>query len=158
MTRTLSAALLALTMGLGAPASAQDSQLVASAQNTLDQYGYDVDASLLSLEQVAEFQTYFGGADEPANPAAARQRIDQILVRDAATATYVSEDMRALFDDTTMLEQTARQMLDEAGYAEVDVSGLTNAQLARIYFLQEDSVDNNPADLRDSIQAILDES
>jgi hypothetical protein len=161
MTRTLPTALLALALGFGTPALAQDNpQLTASAQTTLDQYGYDLDASLLSLEQLAEFQTYFGGNNEITNPAEAQQRIDEILVREAGTSTYVSEDMRALFEDTTMMEQTARNVLDQAGpaFAEVDVSGLTNEQLARIYFLQENNVVNNPGELDDALQAILDDS
>jgi hypothetical protein len=46
MTRTISTALLALALGLGTPAVAQDEPARAPrAQNTLDQYGYDVDAS-----------------------------------------------------------------------------------------------------------------
>jgi hypothetical protein len=157
MTRTLSASLLALALGLGTPALAQDSQLAIGAQNTLDRYGYDVDASLLSEEQLAQFQTFFGN-EEPADEVAAQQRIDEILVMDAGTSTYVSEEMRAMFDDTTILEENARQLLDQAGYAEVDVSGLTNEQLARMWFLTERDVDNNRAELENSIQAILDES
>ena len=161
MTRTLSTALLALALGFGTPALAQDNpQLTASAQNTLERYGYEVDAELLSLEQLAEFQTYFGGANEFTNDAAAQQRIDEILSMEAGTYTYMSEDMRTLFEDTTMMEQTARDVLNQAGpsYAEVDVSGLTNEQLARIYFLKERDVVNNQAELENALQAILDES
>jgi hypothetical protein len=158
MTRTISTAILALALGLGTPALAQDSQLAIQAQNTLDQYGYEVDASLLSQEQLAQFQTFFGGDEQPTNEAGARQRIDEILVMDAGTSTYVSEEMRAMFEDTTILEENARQLLDAAGYAEVDVSGLTNEQLAQLWFLQERDENNNPADLSNRIQAILDES
>jgi 3-methyladenine DNA glycosylase Mpg len=158
MTRTLSTAILALALGLGTPVFAQDSQLATLAQNTLEEHGYEVDASILTPEQLAEFQTYFGADDELSDPAAARQRIDEILVMDAGTSTYVSEDMRALFADTTMLEETARDVLNRAGHPEVDVSGLTNEQLARIYFLQERDVVNDPAELENAIQAILDES
>ena len=156
MTRTLSTALLALALGLGTPAIAQDSQLAVEAQNVLDEYGYELDASLLSQEQLAEFQTF--QAQQVENPADAQQRIDQILVMDAGTSTYVSEEMRAMFDDMTALEQNARELLSSAGYAEVDVSGLTTAQLAQLWFLKERDENNNPGDLADRVQAILDES
>jgi hypothetical protein len=161
MPRTLSTAVLALALGFGTPTLAQDNpQLAASAQTTLDQYGYEVDASLLSLEQLAEFPTYFEGDEAITGTAQAQQRIDEILMMDAGTSTYVSENMRALFEDTTMLEQTARNILDQAGpaYAEVDVSGLTNEQLTRIYFLQERDVMNSQAELENALQAILEES
>jgi 3-methyladenine DNA glycosylase Mpg len=161
MTRTLSTALLALVLGFGTPAIAQDNpQLTTLAQNTLEQYGYEVDADMLSLEQLAEFQAYFGSENELTSPASAQQRIDEILSMEAGTYTYVSEDMRALFEDTTMMEQTAQDVLQQAGpsYAEVDVSGLTNEQLARIYFLKERDVVNDPAELENALQAILDES
>jgi hypothetical protein len=156
MTRTLSTALLALTLGLGAPAIAQDSQLAIEAQNVLDEYGYEVDANLLTQRQLAEFQTF--QTQQVENPADAQQRIDQILVMNAGTSTYVSEEMRAMFDDMTALEQNAQQLLASAGYPEVDVSGLTNEQLAQLWFLRERDEDSNPGDLTDRVQAILDES
>jgi hypothetical protein len=156
MTRTLSTALLALTLGLGTPAIAQDSQLAIQAQNVLDEYGYEVDANLLTQRQLAEFQTF--QTQQVENPADAQQRIDQILVMDAGTSTYVSEEMRAMFDDMTALEQNAQELLASAGYAEVDVSGLTNEQLAQLWFLKERGEHNNPADLMDRVQVILDES
>ena len=161
MTRTLSTALLALALGFGTPATAQDNlQLTAMAQDVLDRYDYEVDADLLSLEQLAEFQTYFAGEDEVVGQTEAQNRIDEILSMDAGTYTYISEDMRTLFEDTTMMEQTAQDVLQQAGpdYAEVDVSGLTNEQLARIYFLKERDVVNNPTELENALQAILDES
>jgi hypothetical protein len=157
MTRVISTALFALALGFGAPAIAQDSQLEIEAQNVLAEFGYEgVDASMLSQEQLAEFQTFQTQNIE--NPADAQQRIDQILVMEAGTSTYVSDEMRAMFDDTTALEQNARQLLDSAGYSEVDVSGLTNEQLAQLWFLQERDEDNNPAELSNRIQVILDES
>ena len=157
MKRTLNTALFALAIGLGAPAIAQDSQLEIEAQNVLEEFGYEgVDASMLSELQLAEFQTFQTQNIE--NPADAQQRIDRILVMDAGTSTYVSEEMRAMFDDTTVLEQNARDLLNSAGYSEVDVSGLTNEQLAQLWFLQERDEDNNPGDLANRIQAILDES
>ena len=156
MTRTLSTALVAVTLGLATPATAQDSQLAIEAQNLLDTYGYEVDARLLSTAQLAEFQTL--QSQDVENPAEARQRIDRILVMDAGTSTYVSDEMQALFEDSTALEDNARQLLDSAGYGQVDVSGLTNEQLAQMWFLQErDGVDNR-ATLENWIQAILDET
>lgn len=156
MTRTLSTALVAVTLGLATPATAQDSQLAIEAQNLLDTYGYEVDARLLSTAQLAEFQTF--QSQDVENPAEARQRIDRILVMDAGTSTYVSDEMQALFEDSTALEDNARRLLDSAGYGQVDVSGLTNEQLAQMWFLQErDGVDNR-ATLENWIQAILDET
>jgi hypothetical protein len=156
MIRTLSSALVALSLGFAAPAFAQDSQLAAEAQNILDQYGYEVDATQLSEQQLAEFQTF--ASQDVTDQAAAEQRIDQILVMDAGTSIFVSEEMRAMFDNPTELEQNARQLLDTAGYSEVDVSGLTTEQLAQLWFLQGSDESGTQADLVDRIQVILGES
>jgi hypothetical protein len=156
MTRTLGTALVALTLGFAPPAIAQDSQLAIEAQNLLDEYGYEVDATLLDTEQLAEFQTF--QTQDVENPAEARQRIDRILVMDAGTATFVSDGMQAMFEESTALEDNARQLLDRAGFDEVDVSGLTNAQLARMWFLQERDGADGRAGLENRIQAILDET
>jgi hypothetical protein len=158
MTRTIGTAILALALGFGAPALAQDSQLATEAQNTLTQYGYDVDASLLTDEQLAQFQTEFSAENTYDNEADARARIDEILVMDAGTSTYVSEEMRAMFDNPTELEANARELLDSAGFTDVDVSGLTTEQLAQLWFLKERDGDNNETDARNRIQTILDES
>jgi hypothetical protein len=159
MNRTISTALLALALGFGTPALAQDSQLVAEADSILQEYGYEgVNADMFSTEQLAQFQTYFGAENEFENPAEARQRIDEILMMDAGTSTFVSAEMRAMFDDPTELEANARELLEQAGRTDVDVSGLTTEQLAQFWFLRERDEENNPAQLTDRIQAILDES
>jgi hypothetical protein len=159
MTRTISTALLALALGLGTPALAQDSQLATEAQNTLDRYEYEVDATMLSEEQLAQFQTYFGGDGVGDDPAQARQRIDEILMMDAGTATFISADMQAMFDNPTELEANARSLLDSAGFSEVDVSGLTNAQLAQLWFLKDDnSSTDGDNTVRLRVESILDES
>jgi hypothetical protein len=159
MNRTISTALLALALGFGTPALAQDSQLVAEADSILQEYGYEgVNADMFSTEQLAQFQTYFGAENEFENPAEARQRIDEILMMDAGTSTFISAEMRAMFDDPTELEANARELLEQAGRTDVDVSGLTTEQLAQFWFLRERDEENNPAQLTDRIQAILDES
>jgi hypothetical protein len=158
MTRTISTAVLALALGFGTPALAQDSQLATEAQNTLDRFEYQVDASMLSEEQLAQFQTYFNGDGVGDDPALARQRIDEILMMDAGTSTFISADMQAMFDNPTELEANARTLLDRAGYSEVDVSGLTNAQLAQLWFLQDENSSTNDQDMRLRVGTILDES
>ena len=160
MIRTLSTALVALTLGFGGMAAAQ-SQLEIQAQNTLDRYGYEgVDVGALSTEQLALFQTYFAGEEQFDNDVGARNRIDEILMMDEGTSVYISPDMRAMLDDPTVLEQNARALLDQAGYEDVDVSTLTTEQLAQLWFVQErDEVVNNPAALEDFIAGtVLDAS
>jgi hypothetical protein len=159
MNRTINTAILALALGIGTPALAQDSQLATEAQNTLDRFEYEVDATMLSEEQLAQFQTYFGGDGLGDDPAQARQRIDEILMMDAGTATYISPDMQSMFEDPTVLQENARTLLDRAGFAEVDVSGLTNAQLAQLWFLRDDnSSTNDDNTVRLRVETILDES
>ena len=160
MTRTLSTALVALTLGFGGMAAAQ-SQLELQAQNALERYGYDsVAATALSDEQLAEFETYFGGEEQFTNAVSARNRIDEILMMDEATTIYISPDMQAMLDDTTVLEENARALLDRAGFEDVDVSTLSNEQLTQLWFVQErDDVVNNPASLENFIQGtVLDAS
>lgn len=227
MTRTLSSALLALSLGFGAAAFAQSSQLVVDAQNTLDRYGYsEIDASTLSEAQLAELHTTFGATQEFADDVAARQRIDQILalgtdpadvesqqlliqaqrtldqygyagldaemlsplqiaelqtsfgdgtefsteseaqrridqilMMDAATATFVSEQMQALFADPAYpeLRQNARDLLSDAGYDPALAEALDVSQLSEMWFLQEDAAER-PAGLQNRIRVILDDS
>lgn len=156
MIRTLSTALVALTIGFGGMAAAQ-SQLAIQAENTLERYGYEgVNVEMLSTEQLAEFQTYFGGANEFTNEVDARNRIDEILMMDEGTSVYISPDMQAMFDDTTVLEENARALLDRAGFENVDVSTLTNTQLAQLWFVQErDEVVNDPTSLENYIQGTV---
>jgi hypothetical protein len=158
MSRTISTALLALALGFGSPALAQDSQLATEAQNVLERFDYNVDASLLTEEQLAQFQTYFNGDGLADNPAQARQRIDEILMMDAGTSTYISAEMQAMFDDPTELQKNAQMLLDRTGFTEVDVSGLTNAQLAQLWFLQDENSSTNDNDMRLRVETILDES
>jgi hypothetical protein len=160
MTRTLSTALVALTLGFGGMAVAQDSQLQIGAQNTLERYGYEgVNVEMLSTEQLALFQTYFG-SDPDLGEVGARHRIDEILMMEEGTTTYISPDMQAMFDDTSQLELNARTLLDLGGFEEVDVSTLTTQQLAQLWFVQERSdVMNSPVALRNFIEvSVLDAS
>ena len=160
MTRMLSTAIVALTLGFGGMAVAQ-SQLEIQARTTLERYGYEgVDVEALSTEQLALFETYFAGEEEFDNEVSARNRIDEILMMEEGTSLYISPDMQAMLDDTTVLEENARALLDRAGFEEVDVRTLTNAQLTQLWFVQErDDVMNNPASLENFIQGtVLNES
>lgn len=161
MNRMIGTAILALALGMGGSVLAQDDQLRINAQTTLTQYGYDVDPSLLTQDQLARFQTEFGAGTEVADEAQARQRIDQILYMDAGTATFVSEEMQALFADPAYpeLRSNARTLLSEVGRDPDLAETLTIDQLAQMWFLQEgDSVASRPADLADRIQVILGDS
>ena len=161
MIRTLSTALFALSLGFGGMAVAQDSQLEIGAQNTLERYGYEgVNVEMLSTEQLALFETYFAGDPDFDTEIGARNRIDEILMMEEATSTYISPDMQAMFDDTTALEENARTLLDRAGFEEVDVGTLTTQQLAQLWFVQErDDVINDPVALENFIEAsVLDAS
>lgn len=123
MTRTLSSAFLALSLGFGGAAFAQDSQLAIEAQNTLDRYGYvGVDASTLTEAQLAEFQAYFGGSDDFTDDAAARQRIDLILASDAEADGVLSQQLLI----------QAQQTLDSYGYSAIDAEMLSASQIAEI--------------------------
>lgn len=161
MNRMLSTALLALTLGFGGIAAAQDGQLEIGAQNTLERYGYEgVNVDMLSTEQLALFETYFAGEGQLDSEVSARNRIDEILMMEEGTSAYISPDMRAMFDDATALEQNARTLLDRAGYESVDVGTLTTQQLAQLWFVQErDEVVNDPVALGNFIEAsVLDAS
>lgn len=159
MTRTLSTALLALALGFGAPALAQeDAQLRQSAEATLNEYGYSgVNVDALTSEQLAEFQTL--EQQDVDNPADAQRRIDEILVMDSGSAMFVSEEMRALMEEPEYpeLRRNARTILGEAGYDAAIADGLSVEQLAQLWFLQErDSDENDPAMIENRIQSILD--
>jgi hypothetical protein len=161
MTRRLSTALLALTLGFGTPAFAQDNpQLTTMAQNVLEEYGYEVDASVLSLQQLAEFQTYFGAAEDFGSDTRARNRIDEILMLDEGTVTFVSPDTATMMENRSGLEQNAREILDEAGFEEVAVNDLSQVQLAQLWLVRErDEIMNDQAALENYIQAsVLDGS
>lgn len=162
MTRTLSTALLALALGFGTPALAQDNpQLAAMAQNVLDEHGYDsVDATSLSLQQLAEFQTYFGATDDLNSVSGARNRIHEILMMDEASTAFVSPQMRTALEDRTGLEANARELLDDAGFEAVAVNDLSQVQLAQLWLVRErDDIMNNQAALRGFIEgSVLDGS
>ena len=84
-----------------------DSQLPEGLSDSLTQYGYEVDPSLLTEQQRERF-TELGvvnsGSDDEEEM---RSRIDEILVMDAGTATYVSQEMRAMMDNPTELQANA---------------------------------------------------
>jgi hypothetical protein len=161
MTRTISTAILALALGLGAPAIAQeatDSQLPPGLSDSLTQYGYDLDPSLLTEDQRQRFTELgvlnSGSGDEEE----VRSRIDEILVMDAGTATYVSQEMRAMMENPTELQANAEALFSRYGMSDVDVSGLTTEQLAQLWFLQERGAESSDDDVRLRIEEILGQS
>lgn len=158
MKRFMGPALLALTLGFGAPAAAQDAQLQEQAGRVLAQHGYGaVDTSMLTVDQLARLQTL--EAQDLTSEGAIRQEIDQILLMDVGTATFVSEEMQALFaEPQSELRENARELLSEAGYDPALADGLELPQLAELWFLQEQPEINQPAVLQDRIQVILGDS
>jgi hypothetical protein len=162
MNRTISTAIIALALGLSAPAFAQetstDSQLPEGLSDSLTQYGYEVDPSLLTEQQRERF-TELGvvnsGSDDEEEM---RSRIDEILVMDAGTATYVSQEMRAMMDNPTELQANAESLFSKFGMTDVDVSGLTTEQLAQLWFLQERGEESSDDDVRLRIEEILGQS
>jgi hypothetical protein len=154
MNRTIGTAILALALGLGAPAMAQDDERMLNTRTTLEQYGYDLDPTLLTDDQLTRFEE-LSASGSTANEIEARQRIDEILVMDAGTSTFVSEEMRAMFDNPTELEANARQLLARAGATDVDVSTLSFEQLAQLWFINEHGTDYSDADLTSRVQAVL---
>jgi hypothetical protein len=161
MTRTLGTAILALALGFSAPAIAQENtetQLPPGLSDSLTQYGYDLDPSLLTEDQLQRFSEAgvldSGSGDEEE----VRSRIDEILVMDAGTATYVSDEMRAMMDSPTELQANAEALFSKYGMSDVDVSGLTTEQLAQLWFLQERGDETSDDDIRLRIEEILGQS
>lgn len=155
MKRLMGTAALALTLGLGAPAVAQDSQLAAQVENFLMEHGYtEVNASMLTTEQLAQLQ----GLEERDVPdSQVEGSIDEILVMDAGTSMYVSEEMRAMMDEdgSAALIRNAREILAEAGHDPALADQLSTEQLAQIWFLREREDSDNPATLESRLDAIL---
>jgi hypothetical protein len=154
MNRTIGTAILALALGLGAPAVAQDDERMLDTRTTLEQYGYDLDPALLSEDQLASFEE-MNAAPGSSSDVEARQRIDEILVRDAGTSTFVSEETRAMFDNPTELETNARALLARVGTPDVDVSTLSVEQLAQLWFINEHGTEYTDGDLAARVQAVL---
>lgn len=156
MTRTLSTALLALTISLGAglgAATAQDSQLRASAGNTLDHYGFtEVDPTLLSDDQLVMFNNF--DSQDFVNDAEASARIDQILLMNAVTAPYVSDEMTVIMQEEgqPQLRNNARTLLERAGYDPAIAEQMTVQQLAEMWFI-DDTIDDE--ELRRRVQVLL---
>jgi hypothetical protein len=169
MTRKTTTAILALALGLGAPAFAQEGGAAvdpaqiegqgAGVAETLSQYGYDIDPSILTDDQRQRFDGLaVAGTGDNDGEDDMRRRIDEILVMDAGTATYVSEEMRSMMDNPTELQANAEALLNEYGMSDVDVSGLTTEQLAQLWFLQESGDDSSDGDVRMRIEEILGQS
>lgn len=155
MTRTISTAILALALGFSTPVLAQQTEVSPQIQDTLTQYGYDVDPSLLTDEQIEGFESLaVQGTGDNEGDEQMRRRIDQILVMDAGTSTFVSEEMRAMMDNPTELEANAENILSRAGMTDVDVSALSTEQLAQLWFLQEADAGDD-TDLRQRVEEIL---
>lgn len=127
------------------------SSLRASADQLLNEYGFDISAALLSGEQLAEFRRLDGELEE-LSQAEAKTRIEGVLTDDAVTASFVSDPGGE--SAWNSLRASADQLLNEYGF-DVDPSLLSDEQLADLRRLDGDLEQLSQAEASTRIEGVL---
>jgi len=154
MTRMkIGTALLALTLAMGGTAAtAQEyNSLRASADQLMNEYGFDVDPGLLSDQQLTELQRLEGEVAEMSR-AEAQTRIGGVLMSDEMTSTYETDPAGEAA--WSSLRASADQLLNQYDF-DISAELLSDQQLAEFRRLDSDLEGLSQADARTRIEGVL---
>jgi hypothetical protein len=144
-------ATIALALALAASPALANQEMRENADQIMNDYGFDVDASLLSDEQLIQFMVLDDLEDKPR--AAVSNRISGILDDNPATETYASGvTVEWMTGERDQLVAHADQVMNDYG-VEADPSDLTEEQLVELFF--HDFSDGSRAENVNAIQGII---
>ena len=148
------ATIVALTASLAATPLFANEEMREMADQLMNEYGFEVDSTLLTDEQLAEFQAL--GDIEERPRAAAVNRIQGILEVNPDTVVYTSGVVvEWTTEERDQLVSNADQVMNDYGI-DADASALTEEQLAQIYF--HDFTEGTRAEHVNYIQGVLEGS
>jgi len=136
----------------GTAATAQEyNSLRASADQLMNEYGFDVDPGLLSDQQLTELQRLEGEVAEMSR-AEAQTRIGGVLMSDEMTSTYETDPAGEAA--WSSLRASADQLLNQYDF-DISAELLSDQQLAEFRRLDRDLEGLSQADARTRIEGVL---